>query len=136
MSQNDALQAAIGGEHAAIYALGVAGGRLRGAQYVAAGQLETAHRGRRDRLVELLAAADQSPAAAAPAYDLPAAVTTAAGAAALVRLVEQRLTAVYGDLVESAESGKVRSLAIQALVATAREQAVWGGAPAAFPGAL
>jgi len=74
------------------------------------------------------------PVAAEPAYDLPRAVTNAAMATALVLLIEQRLAAVYGDLVESAEQAKVRTFAIQTLIATASTQVGWGGAPLAFPG--
>jgi hypothetical protein len=65
---------------------------------------------------------------------LPSPVTTPAAATALVRLVEHRLTAIYADLVEAAEDRPVRALAVQALIATAREVTRWGGPPSAFPG--
>lgn len=132
--QLDALQAALAGEHAALYALGVAGGHLHGDRYLAASALYDDHRDRRDRLTDLVRATDADPAPAEPAYDLPSPVTTPAAAAALVRLVEHRLTTVYGDLVASAEDGPVRTLAVQALIATAREVTRWGGPPTAFPG--
>ncbi|HZO67652.1 MAG TPA: DUF4439 domain-containing protein [Kribbellaceae bacterium] len=135
LDQTDALQAALAGEHAALYAVGVAGGHLHGTRFGAAGQLHDRHRDRRDRLAGLLTAAGAEPVAAAAAYDLPSAVSTEAQAAALVRLVERRLATVYGDLVEAATDAKVRTVAVQALVATAREQALWGGTPTAFPGA-
>lgn len=130
----DALQAALAGEHAAMYAIGVAGGHLRRAQFVAASELLGRHRDRRDRLTELLLAADAEPVAAAPAYDLPSTVRTAADAAALIRVVEQRLAVVYGDLVEVADTAAIRTLAIQAVIAAASEVIQWGGAPTAFPG--
>ena len=132
--QTEALQAALAGEHAALYAIGVAGGHLRGARFRAAAQLSDRHRERRDQLAGMISAAGTEPVAAAPAYDLPAAVTTEARAAALVRLVEQRLGAVYGDLVESATDTGTRTFAVQALVATARDQALWGANPLPFPG--
>jgi Domain of unknown function (DUF4439) len=136
MSQLEALQAALAGEHASLYAVGVAGGKLNGSGLTATQALYAAHRDRRDRLAELIADTGEKPVAAEPAYDLPAAVTNAATAAALIRLVEQRLAAVYGDLVEAAETAPVRTLGVQALVAAAREHVRWGGRPTAFPGAV
>lgn len=134
MSQLDALQAALAGEHAALYALGVAGGHLHGDRYLAVSALYDAHRDRRDRLTDLIRAADADPAPAEPAYDLPSPVTTPAAATALIRLVEHRLTTIYADLVESAEDAPVRTLAIQALIATAREATRWGAPPTPLPG--
>ena len=134
MTENEALQAALAGEHAALYGVGVAGGKLDGARFSAATTLYEQHRRRRDLLTDLLLEFGETPVAAEPAYDLPRAVTNAAMATALVLLIEQRLAAVYGDLVESAEQAKVRTFAIQTLIATASTQLGWGGAPLAFPG--
>jgi hypothetical protein len=136
VNQIEALQAALAGEHASLYAIGVAGGRLRGARFTAARSLYAAHRDRRDRLADLITASGEKPAAAEAAYDLPAPVTNATTAISLIRLVEQRLAAVYGDLVEAAETVQVRTLGVQALLAAAREQVRWGGAPVPFPGAV
>ncbi len=134
MEQTEALQAALAGEHAAIYAVGVAGGHLHGSQFAAATDLLRRHRERREQLDAMVIAAGAQPVAAAPAYDLPALVSTPTSATALLRLVEQRLAAVYGDLVEAATDNKVRSFAVQSLVTCASDQVRWGGAPAAFPG--
>jgi len=134
VTETEALQAAIAGEHASLYGVGVAGGKLTGARFTAATTLYEQHRRRRDQLAQLLIQAGQTPAAAEPAYDLPQAVTNAATATALVLLIERRLSAIYGDLVESAETDKVRTFAIQSLITTARDQLSWGGAPVAFPG--
>ncbi|WP_432949641.1 ferritin-like domain-containing protein [Kribbella sp. CA-253562] len=134
MTEVEALQAAIAGEHAALYGVGVAGGKLSGARFGAATTLYERHRSRRDKLAALLVESGQTPAAAEPAYDLPQAVTNAATAAALILGIERRLTAVYGDLVEAAEQDRTRAFAVQALIATARDQLGWGGRPTAFPG--
>jgi Domain of unknown function (DUF4439) len=136
MDQTEALQAALAGEHAAIYAVGVAGGHLHGGRFTAAGDLLRRHRERRERLDAMVVAAGAEPVAAAPAYDLPSAVTTPAGATALLRLVEQRLAAVYADLVEAATDTPARSFAVQSLVSCANDQARWGAGPTAFPGSV
>jgi hypothetical protein len=133
VNENEALQAALAGEHAALYGMGIAGGRLSGARFRAVTTLYGEHRRRRDRLTGLLLAAGQTPAAAEPAYDLPQPVTTAVAASALVLLVQRRLTVVYGDLVEAAERTPVRIFAVQAVISISRAQVEWGAAPAVFP---
>jgi hypothetical protein len=136
VSQVEALQAALAGEHAALYGVGVAGGKLSGAKYRAANELFEQHRRQRDKLADLLTAAGEKPVAAEPAYDLPLAVTTSQSATSLILVIERRLAAVYADLVEGAEQDQVRALAIQTLITTASAQLAWGGAPVAFPGAV
>ena len=136
MTQLEALQAALAGEHAAMYGVGVAGGKLSGARFKAATDSYEQHRDNRDHLSALVVAAGETPVAAEPAYDLPQAVTNAATAAALVLLIERRMAAVYGDLVEAAEQPGVRAFAIESLLAAASAQVTWGGAPVAFPGAV
>ena len=135
MNQTEALQAALAGEHAALYGVGVAGGKLSGARFREATELFDSHRDNRDHLSALLVAAGETPVAAEPAYDLPQAVVNTATATALVLLIERRITAVYGDLVEAAEQPAVRAFAIECLLTAASNQLTWGGAPLAFPGA-
>jgi hypothetical protein len=136
VNQVEALQAALAGEHAALYGVGVAGGKLSGARFAAATDTFARHRDNRDHLSALLVAAGETPVAAEPAYDLPQPVTNAATAAALILLIERRIAPVYGDLVEAAEQAAVRSSAIESLLAAASAQIAWGGAPVALPGAL
>ncbi|TCC33320.1 ferritin-like domain-containing protein [Kribbella sindirgiensis] len=135
MNQVEALQAALAGEHAAMYGVGVAGGKLSGARYRSATDTFESHRDNRDHLSALLVAAGETPVAAEPAYDLPRPVTNTATATALILVIERRIAAVYGDLVEAAEQPAVRAFAIETLVAYATSQLTWGGAPVAFPGA-
>lgn len=134
MTEIEALQAAIAGEHAALYGVGVAGGKLSGARFAQATASFEEHRRRRDQLAEILIQDGQTPAAAEPAYDLPQSVTNAATATALVLLIERRLSVVYAALVEAAEKEPTRTMAVQALIVTSRAQLTWGGAPQAFPG--
>ncbi|HET6739799.1 MAG TPA: ferritin-like domain-containing protein [Kribbella sp.] len=135
MNQLEALQATLAGEHAAMYGVGVAGGKLSGARFSAATELFEGHRANRDHLSALIVAAGETPVAAEAAYDLPQAVVNTATATALILLIERRIAAVYGDLVEAAEQPAVRTFGIQTLLAAATSQLKWGGAPVAFPGA-
>jgi hypothetical protein len=134
VTETEVLQAALAGEHAALYGLGVAGGRLKGARFSAATAVHDQHRKRRNQLSQFLIDAGEKPVVAAVAYALPQPVTSTATAAALVLLIERRLTQVYGDLVEAAESDRIRAFAVQALIATASTQLAWGAGPSAFPG--
>ncbi|TCC23939.1 ferritin-like domain-containing protein [Kribbella speibonae] len=136
MNQVEALQAALAGEHAAMYGVGVAGGKLSGARYRSATDTFESHRDNRDHLSALLVAAGETPVAAEPAYDLPRPVTNTATATALILVIERRIAAVYGDLVEAAEQPAVRAFAIESLLGAATSQLSWGGAPVAFPGAV
>jgi len=136
VNQVEGLQAALAGEHAALYGVGVAGGKLSGARFRDATDTFEVHRDNRDRLSALLVAAGETPVAAQPAYDLPQVVSNTSTATALVLLIERRIAAVYGDLVEAAEQPAVRTFAIETLLAYAASQLSWGGAPVAFPGAV
>ena len=128
-----ALTAAIEGEQAAVYAYGLAGPRLAGADAdLAAGGL-AAHRQRVTLLRERLAATEAEAGPPAPGGYGVTAPADATAARALLGGVEMRLAAAYADLAaESATAARLEA------VGWARECAVrgvaWGLAPEAFPG--
>ncbi len=133
MSPAEAWAAVIAGEDAAVYAFGLIGARLRGADRTRARAALAEHRGLRDdarRTVQTLKA-DAPPAAAA--YDPPFAVTDAAAAARLAALVEARLAATYASL-----AGALRDIARQQAAAQAVRRATaaveWGAPAQAWPG--
>ncbi|MER6395588.1 ferritin-like domain-containing protein [Kitasatospora sp. NPDC001603] len=129
-----ALQGALAAEHAAIYGYGVVGARLpEDQQRTDARTALAAHQARRDAWQRLLGGAGATPGAAAAGYQLPFAVTDAAGAGRLAAHLESRLTAVYADLV-AAVAAPQRGSAADALRDCALRARRWGAAPAAFPG--
>lgn len=128
----EAAQAALAGEHACIYGYGVVGAYLPD-DGEPAHQALAAHRARRDALAGLLRAAGADPVAAASTYALPSPVTDEASARALAALMEERLSALYADLVV-AGSPELRRLAAQGVVAAATQVARWAGTVTAFPG--
>src|SRR2546430_799366 len=69
------LADALRGEHAAIYAYGVLGAHLDTTTVQLAVLAESAHRARRDALMQRLTGKDTTPPPAQPAYALPAPVT-------------------------------------------------------------
>lgn len=129
-----ALQNALAAEHAAVYGYGVVGARLPDDQQRAdARTAHAAHLARRDAWQRLLTGAGATPGAAAAGYQLPFAVTDAAGAGRLAAHIETRLTAVYADLV-AALTGPQRSAAADALRESALRAGRWGAEPVPFPG--
>ncbi|MFE1786346.1 ferritin-like domain-containing protein [Streptomyces sp. NPDC059506] len=129
----DALQAALGAEHAAVYGYGVVGARLDGAGRDRAREAHTAHRARRDGLERTVRDLGGRPVAAAAAYSLPFPVPDAEAAVRLAAELENRVAAVYADLVRASEGGRRREAAA-ALREAAVRSARWRGVGVAFPG--
>jgi hypothetical protein len=128
-----ALQTVLAGEHAAIYAYGVAGSQLRGLPRRRALTAFTAHRVMRDRLEDLIRERDTEPVAASASYALPHVVETADDATALATVVEERLAAVYADAVADLTDA-LRDLAVDSLRDAAVRAAQWRGGSVPFPG--
>ncbi|MEU9116675.1 ferritin-like domain-containing protein [Streptomyces sp. NPDC048483] len=128
-----ALQAALSAEYAAVYGYGVVGGRISADRRKEAQSAYDAHRAHRDALRRTVRDLGGTPRAAAAAYELPFPVPDAAAAARLAAELEDRLAAVYADLVRAADTTRRMDAA-----ASLREAAVravrWRGSSVAFPG--
>ncbi|UYM04477.1 ferritin-like domain-containing protein [Solicola gregarius] len=131
----EALQDALAGEHAAVYAYGVIGGRLDyGTRYqdLATG-LYADHRDRRDALTQYVADAGAEPVAAEAAYELPVAVESDTDAQRLGQQLEDRCSVLYAGVVATATGGP-RSFAVEALGGSALAGVEWGAPSTALPG--
>ncbi|WP_267244557.1 DUF4439 domain-containing protein [Streptomyces sp. PR69] len=128
-----AVQAALGAEHAAVYGYGVVGGRVGEDRAAEARTAYAAHRARRDSLARTARDLGGTPDAAAPAYALPFPVPDAAAAERLAAALEDRVAGVYSDLVRAAE-GPLRTEAARALREAAVRAVRWRGSGVAFPG--
>ncbi|MFJ9418246.1 ferritin-like domain-containing protein [Streptomyces sp. NPDC101227] len=128
-----AVQAALAAEYAAVYGYGVVGGRISRARRSEAQAAYDAHRARRDALRRGVRDLGGRPPAAAAAYELPFPVPDAAAAARLAAELEDRLAAVYADLVRAAEGAR-RMDAAAALREAAVRAVRWRGSGVAFPG--
>lgn len=128
-----ALQSALAGEHAAVWACGRAAGELSGARRTAALEELDAHRVARDELRRQVVALGSEPVPAAAAYVEPFEVSGRAGGRRLLAHVDSALVATYADLAAVTPRAGRRGA-----VAAATEWAVralsWGADPAAFPG--
>lgn len=127
---DSALLSAILGEEAALYAYGVAGPYLDGADRDRALGGLAAHRA---RVLVLRAAATDAEEAGAPGGFVSGPVDSAESARALLAEVEARLAATYADLAAEVTGGERRNAVLSACECSVRSIA-WGGATAAFPG--
>lgn len=130
----DALQQVLAGEHAVVWAYGALGPRLDEAGSARALELLRAHEHRRDAVRAQLVGAGVQPVVAEPAYDLPADPVDAATAAQLASLVEERLAAVYADLVAATGDSQLRTDGVTGLVDSAVRALSWAPVPTTFPG--
>ncbi|MFD7502025.1 ferritin-like domain-containing protein [Streptomyces sp. NPDC001700] len=128
-----ATQAALAAEHAAVYGYGVVGGRVGDDRLAEAREGYAAHRARRDDLVRTVRDMGGTPQSAAPAYALPFAVPDSAAAVRLAAELENRVAAVYADLVRTSD-GPLRRQAAGALREAAVRSVRWRGGGVAFPG--
>jgi Domain of unknown function (DUF4439) len=128
-----ALQAALAAEHAAVYGYGVVGGRLPAAEQRRARGAYDAHRARRDALERSVRDLGGTPVAADAAYALPFPVRDAHAAVRLAAELEERVAAVYADVVRDT-TGRLRAEAAGALREAAVRAVGWRGGSVAFPG--
>ncbi len=129
-----ALQAALAGTHAAVWASGRAAAELAGSRRERALRELDLHRRDRDALRLRVLAAEGRPVDAAPAYVEPFPVTGARTARRLLAHVNAGLVAVWADLAAAHDPG-MRSADVDAATRAAIRAVEWGAQPSAFPGA-
>jgi Domain of unknown function (DUF4439) len=127
------VQSALAAEHAAVFGYGVVGGKLPENARGRARTAYDAHRSRRDVLERTVRDLGGDPVAAAPAYALPFPVADTAAVVRLAAEIEDRVAAVYADMV-GGTAGGVRADAAAALREAAVRAVGWRGSGVAFPG--
>lgn len=130
----DALQAAVAGEHAAVWASGRAAGELSGGRRRQALEELDVHRRERDELSQQVSALGSQPVDAAAAYIEPFPVDNPRAARRLMADVNEALAATYAD-VAAASPPAARRAPVARSVAAAVRAIEWGAEPKAFPGA-
>jgi hypothetical protein len=128
-----ALQAAVAGEHAAVWASGRAAGELSGRRRNTARRELDAHRRARDELRRQVTALGAAPVDAAVAYVEPFPVQGASGGRRLMAHVNTALAATYADLAAASQPAARRG-AVKRSAAAAVRAIEWGAEPEAFPG--
>lgn len=130
----DALQAALAGEHAAVWASGRAAGELTGGRRTQALKELDVHRRERDDLSQQASALGSQPVDAAAAYIEPFPVDSPRAGRLLMADVNEALAATYAD-VAAASPPAARRSAVARSAAAAVRAIEWGAEPEAFPGA-
>lgn len=137
MTPVEALQAALAGEHAALYCYGVIGARTsisaHPGQYAVMVAAFERHRRRRDQLTAMILAHAAEPVAAEVAYQVPGPLDTPPELNNAALQVERRIARTFGQLVEST-AGAERRWALVALDDAAVRQVEFRGTPEMFPG--
>lgn len=130
----DALQAAVAGEHAAVWASGRAAGELSGRRRQQALEELDVHRRERDQLSRQVSALGAKPVDAAAAYVEPFPVDSPRAGRRLMAQVNEALAATFAD-VAAANPPAARREAVARSAAAAVRAVEWGADPEAFPGA-
>ncbi len=138
MTPEEALQATLAGEEAAVAAYAELGGRISGSasprQAAALRAAYEVHRERRDHLRTLITQKGGQPTPPAPGYRVPAAGRRTPQLLAVARSLEERSAETYAQLVASS-AGETRRWAVVALEDAAVRVLGFGGEAEAFPGA-
>lgn len=135
-----AVQAALGAEHAAMWAYGLVTAFMSDELDEAVRTATSVHRARRDVTETLLADAGQTPHPAEPAYVPATPVTDQAGAIAVLVVAESDATVAWRAVLDRTDDAELRRTALESLTGSAVQAARWrrvlGTAPAtpALPG--
>lgn len=123
----DAVVAALGTEHAAVWVYGLVSAFLPASTTAAVAAASLAHRERRDAVVALLTRDGVTPPPAAAAYRPPSPVTDAASAAGLAVVAEDDVAAAWRAVAERTEAsdGELRRLALDAVTTAATTSVAW-----------
>lgn len=132
------LQSTLAAEHAAVWLYGVLAAQTSQSTeeqlWALLADGFTLHRDRRDELELRLRDLDQTPEAAAPAYELPERLGSADERSAAAARIERGCAGAYADLVANS-SGQGRGWAVEALTSAAVREVELGGTATPFPGA-
>jgi Domain of unknown function (DUF4439) len=134
VSTLDALQAVLAGEHACVYGYGALGPHAAELDQSTVSAAYETHLSRRDMLTELIRARSAEPVASLPAYAVPFPVHDPGSARRFAGLLEERLAALYADLIAVSTNTTLRDSSARALLDTAVLAAGWTGRTTALPG--
>ncbi|MGY1719349.1 ferritin-like domain-containing protein [Blastococcus sp. SYSU DS0552] len=131
--EDDALNAALAAEHAAVWGYGVVGAALGAGGRAAAATAEAGHRDVRDQLITLLDGHGTDPVLPEAGYALPFPVLSAVDAAALAAVLEEGVTAAWVRVLDRAEERTTRTLAMEVLSAAEVRAVGWREAAGQTP---
>ncbi|WP_181777743.1 ferritin-like domain-containing protein [Amycolatopsis pittospori] len=132
----EAVQQALGAEHASIWVYGLVSAYLPAAFASAVARGTAEHVKRRDVCERMLSAAGQTPAGPEAAYVPPKPVTDANSAMELVATSESDATAAWLGVIDRTDDAALRTTALNALIGSARRGTAWRAEFGAKPVAI
>ncbi|CAM3664049.1 ferritin-like domain-containing protein [Kibdelosporangium persicum] len=129
----DAVQQALGAEHAAIWIYGLVSAFLPAAFNNPLNEGVTAHRARRDTLERALTAAKVEPRPPEAAYVSPKPVTDQASSLAVLAIAESDATVAWRSVLEHTDDADLRKTALEALTSSAVRATRWRKTAGATP---
>ncbi len=121
----EAVQQALGAEHAALWVYGLVSAFLPASYAGAVGEGVSGHRARRDATERLLAGTGSTPRPAEPAYLPPKPVTDQTSALAVLVVAESDCGVAWRAVLERTDDGELRRSALEALTAAAVRATRW-----------
>ncbi|GAB2820812.1 ferritin-like domain-containing protein [Lentzea nigeriaca] len=131
----DAVQTALGTEHAALWTYGMVSAFL-GNQAAAVAEGANAHRARRDATERWLRDKSATPNPPAAAYLPPAPVSDGPSALAALVAVEQDTCAAWRGVLERTDDAALRTTALEALTTAAVRATRWRKAAGTTPASI
>ncbi|ALG12953.1 ferritin-like domain-containing protein [Kibdelosporangium phytohabitans] len=129
----DAVQQALGAEHAAIWTHGLVSAFLPSSFNNALNEGVTTHRARRDTVERALTAAKVTPKPAEAAYVPPQPVTDQTSSLAVLALAETDATVAWRSVLEHTDDADLRRTALEALTSSAVRATRWRKAAGTKP---
>ncbi|MCE7007620.1 ferritin-like domain-containing protein [Kibdelosporangium philippinense] len=131
----DAVQQALGAEHAAIWTYGLVSAFLPNSFNNALNEGATTHRARRDTIERSLNASDVAPKTAEVAYVPPQPVTDQASSLAVLAIAESDAAVAWRSVLEHTDDADLRKTALEALTSSAVRGTRWRKAGGQSPAA-
>lgn len=129
----EAVQRALGAEHAAIWTYSLVSAFLPASFNTALNDGVTSHRARRDATKRSLTAANATPQPAEAAYVPPQPVTDQASSLAVLAIAESDATVAWRSVLENTDDADLRKSALEYLTASAVRATRWRKAAGANP---
>lgn len=130
------VQEALSAEHAALWIYGLVSAFLPDTYAAGVAEGTAEHHDRRDACVRMLTAVGVEPGAAEPAYITPRPVTDATSAKSVVATAEADAATAWRGVLEQTDDAGLRSVALKALLASARRGTRWREAAGEQPTAI
>ncbi|NIH81290.1 ferritin-like domain-containing protein [Amycolatopsis viridis] len=130
------VQRALSAEHAALWIYGLVNAFLPGNYQVSVAEGIAEHHDRRDACVRMLAGVGVEPQPAEPAYITPKPVTDPTSAKSVVGIAEADAATAWRGVLEQTDDAGLRSVALNALIGSARRGTRWREAAGEQPVAI